>query len=98
MAIVTHLCHAAPPVPDRRGCLLPGGHPGDCSIAEDRESRARAIRAVVAAQWGVACALFCVWPWRESGTPDFIDKNTDGASGACASLPCAVDLVDGGEA
>ena len=63
----------------------------------DAESRARAIRAVVAAQWGVACALHA-----QSYCQLFEDTESIAALArvvdirAAGSLPCAVDLVGDG--
>jgi hypothetical protein len=55
----------------------------------ESEARARAIRAVVAAQWGVAieCVLYA-WDRR-------IDDDLWPLFVALKDLPCAVDLIDG---
>ena len=62
------------------------------------ESRARAIRAVVAAQWGVA--ILFEWACHAQHPYDIEVSNVGGLffnrfRNASASLPCAVDLVDG---
>lgn len=52
-------------------------------------SRARAIRAVVAAQWGVAMAQL-----ESVGRGEFILPDCE-LCGSIATLPCAVSIVDG---
>ncbi len=65
----------------------------------DSKSRARAIRAVVAAQWGVAIVLLTDHDGELDCTDRDVRKNGIYAGAwDLASLPCAVDLVDGGGA
>ncbi len=63
------------------------------------ESRARAIRAVVAAQWGVAVellrhALFFGWA-EEDEDGSWMGHHPPAIAGWLGDLPCACDLIDG---
>jgi hypothetical protein len=68
---------------------------GHCPGRDADESRARAIRAVVAAQWGAMLSV--------AVTLDAVDASFDqiywcAEPYGLASLPSAVDIVDGGGA
>ena len=63
-------------------------------LMESPDARERAIRAVVAAQWAVACALFSLPGHEGSRLPQFMAEDNFAGS-AIAELPCAVDVVDG---
>lgn len=68
--------------------------------ARDEECRQRAIRAVVAAQWAMAIALFASPPWSPFRTTwSFVDYGYEigGVISNLAALPCAVEVVDGGD-
>jgi hypothetical protein len=72
---------------------------GECPAAIEAESRARAIRAVVAAQWGVACALFDSRGNTGGSIPparlgDFSSWQ-EGTVEVVADLPTAEQIVDG---
>jgi hypothetical protein len=83
--------------------------PDGCPAAIEAESRARAIRAVVAAQWGVACVLLTAAEQAEKLLPDQLDplgQDTDEwhSQGICdgvadciagtSLLPTAEQIVD----
>lgn len=62
----------------------------------DAESRARAIRAVVAAQWGVAIAALAHECGENKSDPlglDEWDNAYENVNEHIADLPCAVDLI-----
>ena len=84
-------------------CCMPEGHEGPCRSFMADEARARAIRAVVAAQWGVAVALFDDGTGNGSrggrcATPALVRlfPAWEYSVEHVASLPSAVDLIDGG--
>jgi hypothetical protein len=64
--------------------------------AERSESRARAIRAVVAAQWGVACALLASHEYGlDINDPDVRGNGVVISAWDVATLPTAEQIVDG---
>ena len=77
-----------------------------CPGAAEDESRARAIRAVVAAQWGVACSIGA-WSYAAIDAREKARALRGEAYGDedaarqrdiedLADLPCAVDLIGDG--
>jgi hypothetical protein len=82
-------------------------HSGNSGCRRRFEERQLAIRAVVAAQWAVACTLFSCWNDRldVTGSGDDFGRGWDEGYAVCiearvedvSALPTAVEIVDGRE-
>ena len=90
-------CDGASTCKERRA--FEAGQEAGYLVCLDYEARARAIRAVVAAQWGVACVLFHPRGYAEGSIPPCYLGNfsgwQEGTTEAVADLPTAEQIVDG---